>query len=213
MFGSHFLGVVRNSNKFTAGDFEAVVFEILLNAGVFLESTVDYDVVFVLVEFVNAVVDEFEFEVFERNAVLRLDVEHTLVFEHKREAARGAEVAAKLVEIAAHVGYGASVVVGGSFHNDSDAKGAVSFVYDFLVVACILVGGLLDGAVDGVLRHVCSLGVSHEGTEARVGLRVRTAGLDGDGDFLTDFSECARHIAPSFQFSCFAIFKRSSHKN
>ena len=31
LFGSHFLGVVRNSHKFAAGDFEAIVFEILLN--------------------------------------------------------------------------------------------------------------------------------------------------------------------------------------
>ena len=68
-----------------------------------------------------------------------------------------------LGEIGANVGYGAGIVIGGSFHEDSNAVGAVSLVGDLLVVAGILIGSLLDGAFHGVLGHVGGLGVLHEG--------------------------------------------------
>ena len=120
-------------------------------------------------------------------------------------------VAALLVEVVAQVGHGAGGVVGSGLHEHGDAMRSKSLVDHLLVVAGIFLACLLDGAFHGVLRHVGRLGVGHEGTQARVGRGVGTTGLDGHGDFLTDLGERAGHAAPTFQFSCFAIFKSSSH--
>ena len=46
--------------------------------------------------------------------------------EQECERALGAEGAAMLCEVGAHVRHGAGVVVGGGFNEDSDSVGAVS---------------------------------------------------------------------------------------
>ena len=132
--------------------------------------------------------------------------------EKERKAARRAERTTELIEVAAHVGNRTGIVVGSRFHHNSDTERTVSFVYDFLVVACILVGSLLDGAFNGVLRHIGCFCVLQEHTQAGVAGRVRASGFHRDSDFLTDFCERTRHVAPTFQFSRFAIFKSSSHE-
>ncbi len=121
------------------------------------------------------------------------------------------QAAAVFCEIRAHVGNCASVVVGRGFDEDCDSEGSISFICDFLVVARIFIGCLLDCAFDGVFRHVGGFGVLHQHTQTRVGRRVGTSGLDGDGDFFTDACERTRHVSPAFEFSGFAIFKSSSH--
>ena len=82
-FGIKFLGVGWVVNELGAGDFEVVVFEILLNVAVRLKSTGDDDFLFVLVEILCAAVDKFEFEVFEGHTFFSLNVEVALVGEHK----------------------------------------------------------------------------------------------------------------------------------
>ena len=89
--------------------------------------------------------------------------------------------------------------------------GAVSFVGDFLVVACVLVGSFFYSAFYGILRHIRSLCVLHEGAETGIGSGVGTAGFGGYGDFLTYAGKCTRNVTPAFEFACFAVFKCSSH--
>ena len=167
--------------------------------------------VLVVLEFVHAVVDELEFEVIEAYALLGGNLEDGLVVEQEGQRALGAQAAAELGEVGAHVGDGAGVVVGGGLYEDGDAVGAVSLVVDLLVVAGVLVGGLLDSALDGVLGHVGGLGVLHQLAQARVHSGVGTAGLGGDGDFLAQTGKGTAHIAPAFQLAGFAEFKCSSH--
>ena len=125
-------------------------------------------------------------------------MENTFVLKQERKAARSAEVASVFVEIAAHISHSAGVVVGSSFHHDSDAIGAVAFIDDFLVVGVIFVGCFLDCSFHSVLRHVFSLCILHQGSKARVGVGVGTTCLCSNGDFLAEFGEYTGHIAPSF---------------
>ena len=164
-----------------------------------------------MTEFVNAVVDELEFEVVEADTVLRFDFEYGFVVEEESKGALSTEVAAEFVEIRAYICHGAGVVVSCSFHEDSDAVRAVSFVSDFLVVVCVFVGSLLDSALNSVFGHVCGFGVLHKRTETGVGVWVGTACFGGYGDFLAYARESTRHIAPAFEFTGFAVFKCSSH--
>ena len=205
------LNVVGDADEFCRQDFKAVAFEILLDVRIFLERTVEHDCILVGLKFIHAVVDEFKFEILEAHVGFGLNLEHHLVVEKECEGALGAQRAAVLCEIGAHVGHGAGVVVGSGLHEDGDTEGSVSLVGDLLVVLGILVGGFLDGAFHSVLGHVLSLGILHERTQAGVGGGIGAAGLHGDGDFLTDACECAAHVAPAFQFSGFAIFKCASH--
>ena len=80
LLGCHVLEVVGDALEFRADDFKAVVLEVFLDVGILLERTVEHDLfvavlVFVVSEFVDAVVDEFELEVIERNAVFGFDLE------------------------------------------------------------------------------------------------------------------------------------------
>ena len=89
--------------------------------------------------------------------------------------------------------------------------GAVAFIDDLLEVADALVGRFLDGAFNVFLRHRFGAGLGHQGAQAGVAGHVRSALLDGNGDFLSEFREDAGHVAPSLQFPFLTEFKRSSH--
>ena len=58
-----------------------------------------------------------------------------------------------LVKVGADVGGGAVAVVGQRLDDDGDAARAVALVADLLVVLGVAARGLLDGALDIVLRH------------------------------------------------------------
>ena len=89
--------------------------------------------------------------------------------------------------------------------------GPVSFVVHFLVVAGVLAHGVFNGALDVVLGHVLALGIGDNGAKGGVHVGVGASGFYCDGDLLANLCECLGHMAPSFQFRCFAIFKCSSH--
>ena len=61
---------------------------------------------------------------------------------------------------------------------------SITLVRNFFVVALVLAHRILDGTLDIVLRHILTLASSDDGTKTRVVLRLRTACLDSDGDFL-----------------------------
>ena len=61
-FGSNVLEVVGDAFEFGRNDFETVIFEVLLDICIFFESTVENDFVFIMFEFIDTVIDEFEFE-------------------------------------------------------------------------------------------------------------------------------------------------------
>ena len=88
---------------------------------------------------------------------------------------------------------------------------AIAFVDDLLEVSEGLVGGLLDGALDILLRHLFGTGLGQKGAEAGVAGHVRSAVLDGDGDLLAKLGEDAGHVAPALHLPFLAEFKRSSH--
>ena len=131
--------------------------------------------------------------------------------EQERQRALGAERSAMFVEVAAHVGDCALVIVSGSLDNYGDSVGAVSFVYDLLVIARVFFGSFLDGTLYSVFRHVGGLGVLHERTQTRVCVRIRSAGLGGYRDLLADTCERTAHIAPTLELAGLAVFKCSSH--
>ena len=87
LLSSHFFEVVRNAFKLGADDFKFVFFEVFLNVRELIKCAVDYPFFVFSLEFVNAEVDEFEFEFFEFDAIFWLEVEHTFVVEEERKRA------------------------------------------------------------------------------------------------------------------------------
>ena len=213
LFGAQFLRVGGDAFEFGAEYLEAVFFQIFLDGRIGCEVAVKYHGIFIFHHFVHAVVDEFQFEVVQRHAVLGGNLEHALVVEHEHHRAARAQRAAVLVEIAADVGHRAGGVVRGGLHDDGDAPGAVTFVHHFLVVAFLLRGGLLDGAFHVFLRHVLLLGLLHEHAQAGIAVGVGAALAGRYRDLLTQLGKHAGHVAPTFQFRRFSIFKGSSHIN
>src|SRR5690606_6482113 len=102
------------------------------------------------------------------------DLEDGLLVEEEGDGAGGAEVAAVLREEAAEVGHGPVRVVRERLDEDGDAAGAVALVRHLLVVGPLdLAGAPLDGALDGVLRHVLRLRLVDG--EGEAGVRVGVA--------------------------------------
>ena len=83
LLGSHLLEVVGDALKLGADDFVAALLEILLDVGKLLKCAVEYDFLFIGLNFVDTVVDEFKFKILDRNTVLGLDLEHALVLEEE----------------------------------------------------------------------------------------------------------------------------------
>ncbi len=166
-----------------------------------------------LENFLHAVIDHFQLQFFHIVGLVALEVEDTLAVEHIVHAAGRAETAAELVEIGTDIGHRAVVVVRGALDQNGDAVRGASLENDFLVIGLILFGGTLDGALDVVLGHILATGRLQQSAKTRVARHIRTAGLDSNRDFLTDFGKGLGHMAPSLEFSFLAELKRSSHRS
>ena len=81
LFLGEFLGVIGNAFKLGAGNLETVVFEIFLYGVERLKLTIDYDFLFIGIYFIDTEIDQFEFKVFEGNAIFGFDVENALMVE------------------------------------------------------------------------------------------------------------------------------------
>ena len=137
--------------------------------------------------------------------------EHAHALEQEGDAAGGAQVAAVLLEVHAHVGDGAHDVVGGGLHQHRDAVRRVALVEDDLVVGRRLAAGALDGGLDLVLGHVRGAGVLERAAQRRVGVGVGPAGLHRDGDVLADAREQLRHLVPAGEHRGLACLEDASH--
>ena len=210
---SQSLGVVGDARELGRHNLEAVVLKIFLNGGKALVFSVDVDLVLLLVkeDLRDAEVDELELKLLEVDALFVLYDEVALVLEHESYAARRAESAPELGEVAADVGDCAVGVVGGSLDEYRNAMGAVALVDHFLVVRLVLAACLFDGALNVLLRHVLCLGVLNDGSELRIGMGIGSAGLDGYDDLFANSSKSPGHIAPSLHLAGLTVFKRSSH--
>ncbi len=154
--------------------------------------------VFVVAEVVYTVIDELKFKVVKAKPVFGFDFKDTFVVEKECEATLCSKRTSMFIEIRSNVSHGAGIVVGGSFNENSNAVWAVSFVGYFFVIAGIFVGGLFDGAFNGVFRHVCGLCVLHKSAKTRVGIGIRSACFGCDGNFFAYAGESSRHVAPAF---------------
>ena len=86
--------------------------------------------------------------------------------------------------------YSAVLVVGEDVDDDGDAAGPIAFVGDLFVAdAFDLAGSALDGALDVLVRHVLGFGSGDRSAEAGIAVRVSSAHLGGDGDFLDQAGE------------------------
>lgn len=83
LFVGHFLEVVGDAFELGADDFVSVVLEVFLDVGVVFECSVENDFLFVGFDFVNAAVDELEFEFLDVHAFGGFDLEHALVVEEE----------------------------------------------------------------------------------------------------------------------------------
>ena len=131
--------------------------------------------------------------------------------EHEADTAASSECAAALCEITADIGHCSGIVVSCSLYEVSDSEWTISLESHLLEISKGLVGSLLDSSLDIVLRHVLVSCLSDKRTETRVTYNIRTALLNCDGNFLSDFGERLGHVAPTFHLSLFSELKRSSH--
>ena len=139
------------------------------------------------------------------------DDEGALALEEEVIHAHGAQFALAAHEGGAEVSDGARGVIGGSLHDDGGAVGAFAVVDDLFVGRLVLLGGALDGAFHILLGHRLTLGGLHQQAQTQVGRGIGATGKDGQFNFLTNLGEGAGHVAPTFQFSCFAVFKCATH--
>ena len=111
----------------------------------------------------------------------------------------------------AYIRHGPGVVVCSCFYNDGNAIRCISFISDFLVIRSIFRDCSFDSPFYIFFRHIFSLGILNQNTKTGIVCWVGATGFYGNIDFFSDSGKRTGHITPSFQFACFAVFKRSSH--
>ena len=90
----------------------------------------------------------------------------------------------------AKLGNGAVAVVGHRLDQDSDAVRTVALIGDLVVMHAVqIAAAALDGAVDGIVRHIGGLGVADALAQAGVGIGIAPAGTGRDGYFLDELGE------------------------
>src|SRR5690606_517082 len=107
--------------------------------------------------------------------------DHALALEPVGDRAFGSKIAAILGECGAYVGGGAVAIVGQRFDDQGDAAGAIALIAHFLVILAAGSSGLVDRALDIVLRHRLGLGVVDRQAQARVHVWIGRAHLGGHG--------------------------------
>ena len=111
------------------------------------------------------------------------------MIEHEGDGSGLGEAAAAPGEGRAHFAGGAVAVIGQDLDDHRDAARPVAFVADLLVALAIAAGGLLDRALDIVLRHVLGAGGNDGGAQAWIHHRIGQAELGRDGDFARELAE------------------------
>ena len=192
-----------------------MLLQVFLHVDRLVEVRIDDDGVLLLIytQFFYAEIDQLELQFIQINTVLHRHGEASLAVEKELQRTLCTQCAAELGEVRTDVRYRTHVVVRSGLYEDSHAVRTVSFVIDLLVSLRRFIRCFFDRAVDIVLRHVLALTLLDQRTQTRVGIRIRTTLTSSNSDFLTQFGKCTGHMSPTFQFSCFAIFKRSSHNN
>src|SRR5215831_10845709 len=115
--------------------------------------------------------------------------------EHERHAVGLAEIAAVLGEDGAHFAGRAVAVVGERFHDQRHAAGPVALVAHFVIGRVgIRTRAALDGAIDGVARHVGLARCDNGSTKARVGGGIGRTQARGRGDFADQLGEDLRPL-------------------
>src|SRR5215831_13741673 len=115
--------------------------------------------------------------------------------EHERHAVGLAEIAAVLGEDGAHFAGRAVAVVGERFHDQRHAAGPVALVAHFVIGRVgIRTRAALDGAIDGVARHVGLARCDNGSTKARVGGGIGRTQARGRGDFANQLGEDLRPL-------------------
>ena len=110
-------------------------------------------------------------------------------FEHPRDAALLAHIAAVLGERVADVADGSVAVVGGHIHQNGRAARTVALEHDFLDHAAFqFARATHDGFLDVVGGHGDRFGGKDGGTQTRVAIRI-AAITRGDGDFFDNARE------------------------
>src|SRR5205085_9215157 len=113
-----------------------------------------------------------------------------LAIELELDRAGGAEVATVFFEDVADFGSGAMRVIGQRFDDDRHAARTIPFICDFFVRGPFeLAAASLDGALDGVLRHVVVLGLVDRGAQPGVAVDVSPASASSNRHFLDQARE------------------------
>ena len=211
LFGREFAHGEGDTLEFERFDFKSFILKELGNGAVVLEVGVDHDFILVAEHFVDVVVDKLKLQFVHIGAFFVGDDEGAFALEEEVVHAHGAQFTLAAYKGGTDVGNGAGGIVGGCLDDEGGAMGAFAVVDDFFVGRLVFLGGTLDGALDILLGHALALGGGHEQTKTEVAGGVGTAGNDGQLNFFSNLGERAGHVTPTFQFTCFTVFKRSTH--
>ena len=192
-------------------DLIAIVLKVLGYGAVVLEIGIYHNLVLVAEDLVDVAVDKLKLKLVHIDVVAPSNDEAALAFKEKVVHTHRAQLAFAANESGADVGDGTCGVVGGCLDHESGAVRTFAIVDDLLVGRLVLLGGALDGAFHVLFGHTLALGGLHQQSQSQVARRVGAAGKDGQFYLFSYFGEGAGHMSPPFQFSCFAVFKCSSH--
>ena len=155
-------------------------------------------------------INEFKLQFFLVQAC-GVHLEHTHFLKLKGHTAAIAQGSVQFIEMGFDVGNRTYVIVRGGFYQHSHTMGGVSFIQDLFEVIRFLSLGALDSGFYPVLGHVYGLSVLHAAPECGVGIGIRTAGLNGDGDLFTNPAELLSHLVPAGEHRGFPYFKNATH--
>ena len=133
------------------------------------------------------------------------------MIEKKLQRSACAQRSAGLIEIAADIGHGTRRVIGCRFHKYRNPERSVAFIIHLLIIGIVFRAGFFNGTINIFFRHIFLLRRLYQHTKTWIIFRLRTTGLNGDGDFFSQLREYAGHISPTFKFPRLAELKCSSH--
>src|SRR5690606_16744068 len=140
-------------------------------------------------------------------------MEYTHFIKLEAYAALSTQRSVAFIKGCADIGDRPHDINGSSFYDDGDTVGRIALIHHLFIVLHILALSALDSSLYLVLRQVDRLGILHGAAQRRVIARIRAAGFNGNGNFLSDTGKLLGHAVVPREHGGLTYFEYPAHQS
>ena len=132
---------------------------------------------------------------------------------HKLHRSRGSQSTIAFIKITTNISHCTIIIICSSLYQNSYSVRSIPFEKNFFIVSSIFFCSSLNGTFYILFRHIGCPSILYNGSEAGIGLRMRSPFFHCHYYIFSNASKSLCHCCPTLEFSGFSKFKCSSHNS